>query len=265
VADAFSSYIVSRFAPIQYLRLGEPAGVGTVATDEMGLTNGTYVDNLQHTKGVAGGVTGSSDTAVSFTGVSNGHVDANLTIPAASVRTIACLIKRTDTSSWDPIFGSYGASYDFALVSGSHEIAMYGPSGGLLDTFTTSDLSALSSDTDGNWHSVVCVMNQPTNTITVWFDASTVSRATLTEDGSASNISYGYDVGGGEWLKGSMDEVIVCDYAWVQADVDDFRNAVAGSIPSTATPNSMNSTLWTPGLFGPGRENIPDLVPNVFN
>jgi len=73
---SFYTEVVGYLAPVAYWRLGEASG--TVAADERGLYPGTYVN--APTLGVAGGITGDTNTGVTFVPASTTYMN----VPHAS-------------------------------------------------------------------------------------------------------------------------------------------------------------------------------------
>ena len=76
--------------PVSYWRLGEASG--TVAADEMGANNGTYVN--APTLGTAGLLTGDSDTAVAFARVSSQYVDLPAAVTIPNTASLSVWFKR---------------------------------------------------------------------------------------------------------------------------------------------------------------------------
>lgn len=140
--DPYSDAVLAT-NPVGYWRLGEPSG--TVAVDEMGANNGTYVNTPA--LGVAGLLTGDPDTAVTLAAASSQRVTAavaaalnpypNFSV-AAWIKTtagvgvyygIAGLWDATGTTGWD--FYLDGSNRLSGSVRGSSSIAWgdsaYGP------------------------------------------------------------------------------------------------------------------------------------------
>lgn len=93
--------VVLGTVPLWYARFGEAAGV--VAVDEMGLANGTYV--AAPTLGVAGSLTGDSNTAVTFNGTTQWMTTTAL--PGLTQFSLAARVKA----------GASGATNDGMIIS----------------------------------------------------------------------------------------------------------------------------------------------------
>lgn len=214
--DTFATFMLNK-TPSRWWRLGEASG--TIAVDQMGVDNGTYVGSP--TMGIAGGTASSSNTAVDFNGSSQ-YVTTTTKTPAASVRTWVAICKRDTASTYDPIMGGYD-DVDLAFHPTSAQLDLF------VNTVQVGAWALPSTLVDGNYHRVVVVMNQPANSYSAYVDGSFLGTyASVTTDSlGTGNISIGYDnPAGGEFFDGKIDEVAIFNYAWTQTEVTELEAAV---------------------------------------
>ena len=143
--------------PVAYWRLGEASG--TVARDEIGANNGTYVGSP--TLGVAGLLSGDPNTAVGFTQTAGKFVDiTSAPLPlGGAARTLACLVQTS--LNFRQGFLGYGAAgangaFNLEYLQGGPGLSLIGYGVGDLYAW---DGAAL---VDGVRHSIVATYDGTT-------------------------------------------------------------------------------------------------------
>ncbi len=207
--------------PIGYWRLGE--ATGTVARDEMGANNGAYVNSP--TLGVAGLLTGDSDTAARFAAASSQYV----TIPYAAalhpgdVISISVWFKRAGSGVNDVIWDN-GAN--------DAEVWIYAADDHLYFSKESSSNLFMSTATitDTNVHHVVVTKNGATTI--VYYDGAVMAGSgandTLVGAGTVSTIGR---AGFGGFFGGTIDEPAIWDRALTAAEVAGLYAAGLGLVP----------------------------------
>ncbi len=215
----YSSTVNATAGLLNYWQLGEASG--TVMTDNKGAANGAYVSTP--TLGVAGAITGDSNTAVTFNGTSQYATapcqitnDFSIEFWFKSTQGIG-----TGAQWWEGaglVDGDVGGSYsDFgtSLRSDGHVVAGMGPNP------DTSIVSSAAGYRDGNWHHVVFTRVRATGAMVLYVDG--VSQGTATASGTATvttpTIYFGRIASGGNFFAGSLDEVATYNVALSPATV----------------------------------------------
>ena len=203
----YSSAIASTSGLTNYWQLGDASG--TVAVDNTGAANGTYTG--APTLGVAGAITGDSNTAVTFNGTTQ---YATATFQLVSDFSIEFWFKSTQgigtgAQWWQGaglVDGDIGGSYTdlgTSLRSDGRVVAGMGPNP------DTSIISSTAGFNDGNWHYVVFTRVRATGAMVLYVDG--VSQGTATAAGTAAietpTIYFGRIASGGNFLNGTLDEV----------------------------------------------------------
>lgn len=203
--------------PISYWRLGEASG--TVATDEMGANNGTYVNTP--TLGVAGALPGDGDTAATMATASNEYVTIGTTgFPmGAAARTLLCWVKTT-TNARQAFFG-YGAAGAF----GTFNLEYIPGLGLMLVGYAGGDLASNNVTViDGNWHQVAVTFDG--TTVRLYQDAVEIkngARALNTVGVGAPSIGRQSYTDATYWpMNGSVDEAAIWGRALSPTEIADL-------------------------------------------
>lgn len=236
-ADAQSSAyrnIIMADSPIGYWRLGETSG--TLAVDEMSLYNGTY--NNSPTLGVSGAISGDTNTAVTFSAVSDKH----MAVPHNAVFSfgtgpfsLECWFKLNSAGVTLDWFMSKGSQFGLLIGTGAQSGLL------LLDNFV--DLAAQSTVTinqDAFWHHVVATRD--VNTYKLYFDGADVTGTTTTRTFATNTqvMTFGMENDNFGELDGSLDECAIYGYALTATQVLTHYKAGAPLFPrSTLYPQIL--------------------------
>lgn len=157
---------------LRYLRLGDASTAS--AAEVAAFQAGTYVNSP--TVGVAGGLTGDSDTAVTFAAASSQRV----TVPTTGLPTGG------STSLWwfgrikfasNPASSQVLFSYGNAATATQALQGVIDSSGRFVGSGISNDTTPGSALTTGAYHSVVVGYNASTNTISTWVDGAAYGTA----------------------------------------------------------------------------------------
>lgn len=223
--------------PLSYWRLGESSGV--TAVDEMGVNDGTYTNTP--TLGVAGLLTGDSDTAVTLNGTTQYvNVPYAAALHPGDTFTLAALFKRTGAGHVDPIVS--GGNSDFLLwyYSDDH---LYLSKEAVSNVFVST---ATYPDTDPHF----IVATKAGANIHVYRDgveiAGTVANATIVASG-VDPVRVGGN-SGADYAAGTPDEPAIWDRALSPAEI-------AGLYAAGTTAPTANTYIEAPtkGQLVPGR------------
>jgi hypothetical protein len=218
IADLYGTYadmVTGTTGLLSQWRLGEASPAS--AMDDISPTNnnGTYFN--APTTGVAGAITGDSDTAVQFDGV----IDyAQAARQISTNFSIEFWFKSTQTFSGSD-FGQphcsqwwQGAGMVDADTSGAaNDFGVSFCDGKVIAGTGTPELSVASSGTynNGAWHHVVFTRTQSTGAMILYVDGASVGTTTGTTAAltSTANITLGRMNPGGQPFAGTLDEVAV--------------------------------------------------------
>ena len=208
--------------PVGYWRLGEASG--TVAVDQMGVNNGTYVN--APTLGATGLLTGDSDTAVTFVAASHQWVGLSYVGLANHDFSLAIIMKPTANSlgaNNANLFGSSPGGPDLALNAGLLTAAI---------ATVLSDVGYNGSFVAGTTYHVVVIYVISTGALIYYVNGSPVRTTTLSgawvgsapldfigRYGSAANI---------RWWDGTLDEPAIWNRALSPTEVAALYAAGAG-------------------------------------
>lgn len=237
--------------PLSYWRLGEASG--TVAVDEMGASNGTYVGSP--TLGVAGLLTGDSDTAVTLVASPSPPPQyitvPSLTVPTAAITLLAwsSLVNAADDKGILGQWSSTGAvlysySNSIRLLVNGNSVTVAAPASGQHLYAGTWD------GTNGRVYIDGVLVGGPTalaGPITV----------------PAVGFAMGAYVGGlGSGLAGALDEPAIWNRAVTPAEIAGLNAVGTGTVvwrrltppatylnPATATANQIVTALIAAGLM----------------
>jgi len=215
--------------PIAYWRLGESSG--TVADNAQGTAalDGTYTTSPAPTFGVAGPLTGDSNTAVTMSGASNVQVASNAALNGLTNLTLALWVKNTASSN-GPLVGKGAVNqYSYVLyqTSGGYPNFYY-PNATFADWKNATGTAAVN---DGNWHFVVATWDG--TTVRIYKDG-TLGVGATTGTGTpytASTAPFGICYYEGAGVTGSYDEVAVWGRALSGAEISSLYSA-AISLPA---------------------------------
>jgi hypothetical protein len=210
-AISASPYAAAVAAPVglqDYWRLDESSG--TMAVDQSGAHNGTYEGG--HTLGVAGAITGDSDTAVALDG-STGSVQ----LPSLGTEADWTIEGWTD-------LGATATGYNALFAGDLGPRLLIGPTNVYADDLTTgAKVGAMSSSTPANtggW--VQWALVRDGSTLTIYRDGVAVDSSSLGSEGSTSLVGdLGVQSDGHYHLDGDLDEVAVYDDALTPGTVYD--------------------------------------------
>lgn len=243
-------------APGWYSRLGNASG--TVVVDEMGANNGTYVNSPA--LGVAGLLTGDSDTAVLFAAASAQYI----TIPYApalhpgDVLTLMAWYQRPAAGVIFPIFRNHPGGAILWFYSDNHIYLSKSGSGNVF--------SSTSAYTDTNKHQIAVTKNGATTV--VYLDGSPISGSianeTLVDSGGGTTIGQ-YP---GATASGTFDEPAIWGRALAPAEIAGLNAVGTGTVywerygtvgtpapmaafidPATATAGDIATALIAAGLM----------------
>ena len=201
---------------------------GTLA-DSWGTNTGSYLNGP--TLGVAGAITGDSNTAVTFDG-SNDY--ATVARQISNDFSIEFWFKSTNGNGTNPgwwqgsgLVDAEGATaaqdFGISLRSDGRIVAGVGsPSGG-----STSVVSSTTTGDNGSWHHVVFTRIMSTGAMTLYVDGASAGTAlgSTTSLTSATNIDFGRILTGPRYFSGTLDEVAVYNTVLSAATVTDHNNA----------------------------------------
>ena len=233
-ADAYGKAIYDADPDI-YWRLGESSG--TVAKDSGPAgENGTYFGGT--TQGQAGGVAGTSDTAVGFNG-SNGGVSSVDTYTNPRVYSEELWFK-TNTNNGGKLIG-FG-DHDASATSGSYDRHVFMlPSGELVfGTWTGQEntITSAAKYNNGQWHHVVA--RQDSNGMALYVDGQSVGTNPQTE---AQAYTGYWRIGGDNawdgsppWFNGTIDEVAVYSKSLSASEITAHYNLGSGAGPANQDP-----------------------------
>ncbi|MFM7204352.1 MAG: LamG-like jellyroll fold domain-containing protein [Myxococcota bacterium] len=255
-AHAATSYAAEVLAdnPVSYWRLGESSG--TVATDQKGLNDGTYVGAV--TKGVTGALIGDTDTAISFSGSTSDYVRFNaFKSHPSTAATFEFWMKSLDKSKNGTPY-----SYLTSTTTNTNDYLIYDYQN--LALYVNG--SAITSGqvlTDGNWHHVVVTWNSSDGAARVYVDGvvklqSTIAKGAVIAGGGVAMLGQEQDCAGGcfeasQAFIGVIDEValynVVLTPERVLAHFQIARNDTDGdgitdprdNCVSTANPTQSNN------------------------
>jgi hypothetical protein len=190
-------------SPTAYWRLGEASGTNAADTSGNG-NNATYVGSVA--LGQAGAIVADSNTAVGFTGAANTGVQLpssvfNFPTTGSTTTYVRTFEAWFNTTSNGAILGQVGGD---SLPPGNGSFsgwvpAVYVDSTGLLrvEMFwhgaTNVQIVSPAKVNDGNWHHLVDVYNNGTET--AYLDGASIGSQSATE--SSYNTGYSYYLGAG--------------------------------------------------------------------
>jgi PKD repeat protein len=226
-ADAYGAAVFYD-EPTLFWRLGESAG--TVAADAAGLNPGTYQGTS--TKGAAGAITGTTNTAVNFN-LTSGFVSSNGSFPNPTVYSVEAWVKTTSVAGGKIIgFGNaktgLSTSYDRHLYMQNDGKVVFGANSVATTVTSTTALN------NGQWHHVVGT--QGPAGMTLYVDGLPVGT-----NAQATPASYtGYWRVGGDrtwnstssYLNGTIDEAAVYPTVLSADKVKTHFQAGGGLLPN---------------------------------
>ena len=199
-------------APLDYWRLGESGGTTAADTGTSALS-GTYVGGV--TPGVAG-VTGGSDTAVSFDG-SSGYVDVPGVADSSfsSSFTLEAWVKSASAQTDRGIVGKWTYPFGGILLwidgAGNYSLAV---TANMANYLTTSV-----APTVGTWEHIVGTWDGAT--LRLYVDGTEIgSKPFVGVPGLPTNdLQIGNYPGPGKYLNGALDEVALYDHALTATEI----------------------------------------------
>ena len=206
-------------SPNAYWRLGEPSGFpqdSSVGAHHATATGGTP------TYGVAGGVTGDADTAITFNGTSNYFdVPDSSGLNFGDVLSAECWFKLSDRTVGNTQFvrrggtGAYSFGYGGDAASGGAPNTVF-----LARTGTGAIANSTQTITDTTtWHHAVVTKNGSTVKIYVdGVEGTTIVLSQTLIDVSAT-LRIGAHQSATEYFKGTLDELALYSYALSPAQV----------------------------------------------
>ena len=184
--------------------------VDTLAVDSKGSNPGTYVSGP--TLAVAGAITGDSNTAVQFDGVSDyGSVarqisdDFSIEFWFKSTQGIGTGITWWQGAGLVDADGRTSNDYGVSLRSDGRVVTGVGNP-------DTSIVSSSGGYSNGAWHQVVFTRTKSTGALQLYIDDASAGSATATNTSSLTspaNISFGRIQTGTNYFTGYLDEVAV--------------------------------------------------------
>ena len=220
-------------SPVAYWRLGEASGTSAADASGTGHT-GTYAAT---TLGVAGALTGDSDTAATFNG-STSAIAFNVTggIPTANAaRTVESWVKTTSTTASDVIgYGTQTSNQDFALrisASGGVSFQSHGPTNAFGGTVN-----------DGSWHLVDLTYDG--TTMKAYIDGAQ-QGSNYTPGTLATGTGSGRIAVWSAFLASTLDEVAVYGSALSASQIlahYNARNASAVDTTAPSVPTGLTAT-----------------------
>ena len=207
--------------PVSYWRLGEASG--TVAVDEMGLNDGTYIG--APTLGVAGLLAGDSDTAVTLNGTTQWvRVPLSASLDIAGSVSVADWVSADLATDYAVVLENYQGGSDagyglYLMTNGSMEFHVR--AGGVDTHLDTGSLL-----TGGTCAFIAFSYDGTTGVVAYQVDGTTFSSNVGTGKLAARGGAYaGQYVGigarpiGGLFLGGTPDEPAVCDRALSSTEI----------------------------------------------
>ena len=239
--DCFYQEVMSR-GPISYWRLGEASGSTTL--DENTSNPLTYVGSV--TQGVTS-ILGDMNTAVTFPSSSaTAYLASAADLPiGASDRTISFLFKSTSTVDYNTVVwwgdldnANEGWSVFLTTVGGEERIFI--TTNATTDTNFTPPLGT--TLTDGEWHHVVLVLDG--TDLWCYIDGSSdmdssnpVTITAPNTSGSGEGVGIGgRGASGTDPFNGTLDEVVIWDYALDSLDVQALYSSIAVETCSVKYP-----------------------------
>lgn len=200
--------LMNGLAPIVWWRLGEASG--TTAYDETGTRNGSYVGSP--TLGVAGAMT-TGDTAVTLNGSSQYLPCGTTALVAGGDFSIAAWFKTSYSGASQAIYAerntaSANAITRLRLDTSGHVLLQHRDDAGLLTTVTSTG-----NYIDDAWHLAVGTMEG--TDMKVYVDGFQVGSGTRIGSNTLTinRVQLGHDYHDALWFHGSLDEVMVFDFA----------------------------------------------------
>ncbi|MBZ5739743.1 PKD domain-containing protein [Nocardioides mangrovi] len=234
--------LVYSLSPSVYYRLGETSGSTAKDSGPEGRT-GTYVGNV--TKGVAGVLAGSTDTAVSTTNAT-GFVTSPKLTAAPSTFSLAVWFKSTSTSGGRLIGYSSSntgssSNYDRHLFLRNDGTVVFGAYTGVENRVTST-----TAINNGQWHLAVGTLS-PTDGMKLYIDGALAGTNPNT---SAQNFVGYWRVGGDNvWsgastgnLTGTLDEAAVFPTVLTAAQVASLYSTRSTVAPANAAPTAAFSS-----------------------
>jgi RHS repeat-associated protein len=224
-----------------YWRLGEPALQAGV-TDQRSAHPGSYRSGV--TVGVAGALTGDTDTAATFDGTTKAVAPvADYTIFGNTAATIEAWFKTTASG---PIFGYQSGSVD-VTPTGWVPALYVGTDGKLRGTlWPTPVITSTATVNNGAWHHAVLTHNG--STATLYLDGVTVGSSSggiswlamgQNQIGAAYSASWPSTNGGWWGFNGTIDEVAVYPTALSSAKVSDHYSVRSQPASSATTKHRI--------------------------
>ena len=221
--------------PISYWRLGEASG--TVAVDEMGANNGTYIG--APTLGVAGLLASDPDTAVAFAAASTQYVSIAGVALAAGDWTVYAIVHPTSYAGVvNGIFAGEPAGVSLEFVTGVLTVSCSGVSNAAGSTASTP--------TGATYH-VAATYVLATHTLTYYVNGVAAGTSTYNPSWSATAktaIIGLFDTFGDFPFDGTIDEPAIWNRALSAAEVAALY-AAGTTAPSTAMTEPESYTLPT--------------------
>lgn len=227
--------LVYSLSPSVYYRLGEASGSTAKDSGPEG-RNGSYVGSV--TKGVAGVLAGTTDTAVSTTGSTGFVTSPRLTAPPSTF-SLSVWFKSTSTSGGRMIGYSSSntgssSNYDRHLFLRNDGTVVFGVYNGAENRVTST-----TAVNNGQWHQAVATLS-PTDGMKLYIDGALAGSNPNT---TAENFVGYWRVGGDNvWsgastgnLTGSLDEAAVFPTVLSAAQVASLY-AARSAVPATNQP-----------------------------
>lgn len=209
-------------------------------TGSAGSTDGTYFNGV--TTGVAGALSGTTDTAASFNG-NNQFVSSNSSVSNPSVYSEEAWFKTTSTAGGKIIgFGNNKSggswSYDRHVYMSPNGTVTFGTWTGFTNT-----ISSAPGFNNGAWHHAVAT--QGPDGMKLYLDGTLIG--TNPQTGAEGYTGY-WKVGGDStwdgapYLNGTIDEVAIYGYVLPQSVVTNHHNLGAGVVPNQAPVAQFTAT-----------------------
>ena len=202
--------------------------------------------------------TGYFGNALEFDGVDD-YVNFTEQTYVTTVFSASFWIKYTTVNSNRIIFGSDSDSNKYFRLDSATQFSVRTRSaGGSIDTWTVPTLSS------GQWYHVAISLDNGTNLL--WLNGTQYS-SNSSVNYSSETISVGRIGGrsdGTQMTEGAIDDFIIQSVVLNQTDVDSIYNSGAGSLPTTAFPNSdvyykFNESSGTSAADSSGNNNTGTL------
>lgn len=259
----YSSSIGATSSLVNYYRLGD---IGTtIELDSQAANNGTYFNGP--TLGVAGAISGDSNTAVQFDGINDYSTAAR---QIATDFTIEFWFKSTQTDTFGTGCNQWWDGARLVDADQQFQNNDFGTSlcGGKLMAGVggTSDVSfkSTASFNDGAWHHVVMTRTASTAVFRLYADGVLLGSATGTTTAAlnvSAIISFGRAQEGNDYYTGTLDEVAL--YSSVLTSAQISGHYALGKLGAADTAGPSGGSVGAVGLVGTGSAYSTSLTLSV--